>query len=135
MAFDRGHRTLRAHFSLGIVKFDTLLTIINSWYYYSLIYSITCGHMKLQCIIVEAYFLSNSLHSNNRKYTSHTTHSYQQHIHYYSIPPLCYAAIGGWLFNDNCLGVRTQWKLAFDEFDEMIYHWCHMIFEKLLMSG
>jgi len=26
MAFDRGHRTLRAHFSLGIVKFNTLLT-------------------------------------------------------------------------------------------------------------
>ena len=28
LSFDRGHRTLRAHFSLGIAKFDTLSNLL-----------------------------------------------------------------------------------------------------------
>ena len=28
LSFDRGHRTLQAHFSLGIAKFDTLSNLL-----------------------------------------------------------------------------------------------------------
>ena len=62
--------------------------------------SYTLRHMLARdatlCIIVGAYFLSNSLRSTDRKYTSHTIQLYHPHMQPKPPPPLCCATTEGW---------------------------------------